>query len=291
MIENNFKESQNAILKIQAPDSKGIISKITGFLAKRGGNILELEQFVDRERNMLFMRVVWDLASFSIALDRFQSEFDLETGEFDIKWELTVGAIKDNLAIFVSQELHCLAEVLTLVQLGSLPFNVKAIISNHVAAKKLANQFEIPFYHFSFDNSTREEVEAKQLKVLEELNINLISLARYMRILSKEFIDQYRLKIINIHHSFLPAFAGAAPYRQAYSKGVKIIGATAHFATENLDEGPIIAQDVAKVNHVYSVDALIDIGKTIEKSVLTTSLKKYGERKIMVYGSRTVVFR
>ncbi len=279
-----------AILRIECPDKQGIVHEITEFLVNNNGNILELEQFVDQRTARFFMRVVWDMTGFGIPLEKFDIAFAETANGLSAKYWINSSAKKDRLALFASKELHCLGETLMQSFLGNLPVEIPVIISNHETAGNLAEKFGVKFFHIPTDGREKEEYEKEQLRILEEQRIDFIGLARYMRILSANFVRRYHDRIINIHHSFLPAFVGANPYRQAYEKGVKIIGATAHFVTEELDQGAIIAQDITPAHHGYSVDRLRQVGQETEKKVFSFALKKYAKRKIIRIGNRTIVF-
>jgi formyltetrahydrofolate deformylase len=279
-----------AILRIECPDKQGIVHEITGFIVNNKGNILELEQFVDQRTSRFFMRVVWDMTGFGIPFEEFEAAFAETSDGLKAKYWINSSARKDRLALFVSKELHCLGETLMQSFLGNLPVEIPVIIGNHEKAGGLAEKFGVKFFHIPTEGREREECEQEQLRILEEQRIDFIGLARYMRILSKNFVRRYEDRIINIHHSFLPAFVGANPYRQAYDRGVKIIGATAHFVTEELDRGAIIAQDVMPVHHGYSVERLRQVGQETEKKVFSFALKKYAKRKIIRIGNRTIVF-
>jgi len=280
------------ILLLQCPDAKGIVHDVTGFILRNGGNILELEQFVDQQNNGFFMRVVWDADGFGVSYEDFDDAFSGIAIDLNITYELFQTEKQDRLALFCSKSLHCLTEVLLQQYLGNLPVKIALIVSNSLEAADVALKFAIPFEYtpMNSDNSNKGQVEEKQLGLLDDYRIDVIGLARYMRILSKGFVAHHPNSIINIHHSFLPAFIGRNPYTQAYERGVKIIGATSHFVTADLDQGPIIAQDIKHVHHGYSAELLQKTGQEIEKKVFVTALKKYLERKIIIYGNRTVVF-
>ena len=281
---------KKAILRIHCPDREGLVHEITGFIAQHNGNILELEQFVDQKSSVFFMRVVWDMTGFRIPIVDFGSSFLLMQKELRATYWINDSEKKDGMAVFVSKEMHCLAELLIQQHMGNLPVDIKIIISNHEHGRELVEKFGIEFVHTDGVNREPEEVEKEQLDHLSRHKINVIALARYMRILTGDFVNLYPDRIINVHHSFLPAFAGANPYRQAYERGVKIIGATSHFVTKDLDQGPIIAQDTRDVHHGYSVNLLKKVGQDIEKKVFIQALQKYAERKIIRHGNKTIVF-
>ncbi len=283
-------EKREAILRIRCPDAKGIIHKITGFILGNNGNILELEQFVDQNENEFFMRVVWDMAGFNFPLSDFNAAFSEMQKELSATYWIDDPGIKGRMAVFVSRELHCLAEALSQRYMGNLWLEIPAVISNHEEAREITEKFDIEFIHIPTKGADMKEVEKKQLDILESRKVDFIGLARYMRILSANFVERYRDRIINIHHSFLPAFAGADPYKQAHDRGVKIIGATAHFVSEKLDQGPIIAQGTKEVHHGYSVGLLRQIGQEVEKKVFIQALQKYIQRKIIRHRNKTVIF-
>jgi formyltetrahydrofolate deformylase len=281
---------KKAILRIQCPDREGLIHEITGFIARHNGNVLELEQFVDQNNSVFFMRVVWDMTGFMIPFSDFGSSFLLIQRQLNATYWINDSDKKDRMAVFVSKELHCLGELLLQWHMGNLPVDIPLIIGNHENGRGLAKKFGIEFVHTPADGRERSEVEKLQLGHLARHKIDLIALARYMRIFTGEFVNQYPDRIINVHHSFLPAFAGTDPYRQAYDRGVKIIGATSHFVTRELDQGPIIAQDTTEIHHGYSVALLRKVGQEIEKKVFIKAIQKHLERKIIRHGNRTIVF-
>lgn len=278
------------VLRIKCPDRKGIVHEVTGFVAGLGGNIVELEQFVAQNEQEFFMRLVWNADGFEVPLSGFDAAFKSIQKKLGATYWIDASNIKDRMALFVSRELHCMAEVLSQFYLGNLPVDIPVIIGNHESARELAEKFQITFVHTPTKNMDGKGVEKTQSDILAGHKINLIGLARYMRILSGDFIEKYPDGIINIHHSFLPAFHGANPYKQAYERGVKIIGATAHFVTEKLDQGPIIAQDTREIHHGYSTELLRRTGQEVEKKVFIQALQKQLQRKIIIYGNKTVVF-
>lgn len=281
---------KKAILRIQCPDRKGLVYKITGFIMGHNGNILELEQFVDQGANEFFMRIVWDMSDFQIPFGDFDSAFSKIRNELSATYWINDSDKRDRMALFVSRELHCLAEVLLQWSIGNLSVEIPIIISNCENAGDFAGKFGVEFIYTQTEGLERKEVEKTQLDHLSRYNVDFIGLARYMRILTGDFVNRYADRIINIHHSFLPAFVGASPYKQAYDRGVKIIGATSHFVTEELDKGAIIAQDTKAVHHGYSIDLLRKVGQEIEKRVFLQALQKYIERKIIRNKNRTIVF-
>lgn len=285
-----MKQQQTAILKLIAPDQKGIVLKIADFLYNRGANIIHADQHRDDGKNLFFMRVEWDLKEFSLPLAHFHHAFAPIANAFCMRWQLSDSRDRQNIAIFVSKESHCLADLLYQIQSGSIRCHVSAIITNHEDAMPLANFYQIPFYYFPITRDNQTLQEEKELALLQELNVKTIVLARYMRILSPQFVAHYPEQIINIHHSFLPAFSGAKPYQQAHERGVKLIGATSHYVTAILDDGPIIEQDVIRISHRDQVEDLKQKGKDLEKTVLSRALRWHLEDRILCYDNKTVIF-
>ncbi|GAA4896714.1 formyltetrahydrofolate deformylase [Flaviramulus aquimarinus] len=276
---------------IHCKDRSKIIASVTNFIAKRGGNIVYIDQHVDREQNIFFMRLESEFASESFSTETFKITFKSDLADkFEMKWRIYSSEKKPKMALFISKYDHCLYDLLGRYNSGELNLEIPFIISNHLDLKSIADNFKIPFYHIPVTKNTKEEAENKQLELLEKHQIDFIVLARYMQIVSGKLIDKYTNKIINIHHSFLPAFVGAKPYHSAYKRGVKIIGATSHYVTEALDAGPIIEQDVARVTHTHSIQDLIAKGRDLEKIVLANAVKLHANRKVMVYNNKTVIF-
>lgn len=276
---------------IHCKDRKNIIASITNFIAEKEGNIVYIDQHVDREQNIFFMRLESEFTTNDFSTDAFKNAFETQLAtKFEMKWRIHSSAIKPKMALFVSKYDHCLYDLLGRYNSGELNLEIPFIISNHTDLKHIADSFKIPFYHIPVTKDTKLEAENKQLQLLEKYKIDFIVLARYMQIVSEKLIDKYPNKIINIHHSFLPAFVGAKPYHSAYKRGVKIIGATSHYVTEELDAGPIIEQDVAHVSHTYTIDDLIARGRDLEKIVLSNAVKLHTNRKVMVYNNKTVIF-
>lgn len=277
------------IIQIHCKDQSGIIASVTNFIAKHNGNIVYIDQHVDREQDIFFMRTETEFETFS--MEDFKSKFKNELANtFEMKWGIYNAEDKPKMAIFVSKYDHCLYDILGRYRSGELHCELPLIISNHLDLKPTADYFNIPFYHIPVTKDAKEDAESKQLQLLEKYNVDFIVLARYMQIISGKFIERFKDKIINIHHSFLPAFAGAKPYHSAFKRGVKIIGATSHYITEELDAGPIIEQDVALVSHTYSIKDLITKGRDLEKIVLATAIKHHINRKVMVYNNKTIIF-
>ena len=280
----------HAILLISCPDRKGITATVTNFIYQHGGNILHSDQHIDEQTNTFFMRVEWSLKGFDIPGERIEGHLQAIARRFDMKWELCFTDRPLRVAIFVSKHLHCLYDLLYRKKAGHFSCAIPLIVSNHPDAKSIAREFGIPFHALPVTPKNKSIQEAKEIKLLEKEKIDLIVLARYHQILSARFVNKYRQKIINIHHSFLPAFAGKSPYRQAYQKGVKIIGATSHYVTERLDEGPIIEQDTVRISHRDSLNDLVRKGEDLEKAVLNRAVRWHLERKILCYGNKTVIF-
>jgi formyltetrahydrofolate deformylase len=282
---------QKVTLLIHCKDQKGIIAAVTNFIVKVEGNITYLDQHVDVEQNVFFMRLESELTNPSIALESIKSDFQQTIAhDFTMSWDLYNKEVKPKMALFVSKYNHCLYDILGRYSAGELSVEIPLIISNHLDLKPIADQFNIPFYHVPFTKDNKEEGEKKQIELLKKFEINFIVLARYMQIITPKLISLYENKIINIHHSFLPAFPGAKPYHSAFKRGVKIIGATSHYVTAELDEGPIIEQDIARVSHINSVEDFIMKGRDLERLVLARAIKLHSDRKVMVYSNKTVVF-
>ncbi len=281
---------ETAILLISCPDRKGILAEITGFIAKNGGNILHADQHIDSQSSTFFMRIEWDLNDFLLPKDKIEEAFKPIAEKFSMDYQFHFSSEVKNVAIFVSRYDHCLYDLLYRFKAGELPGNLKLVISNHTDLKPVVEMFGIPFYHFPKNRENKPSVEEKEIELLEREGIDLVVLARYMQILSDRFVNRFRNRIINIHHSFLPAFVGAKPYHRAYQRGVKIIGATSHYVTEELDQGPIIEQDVVRVSHRDSVEDMIRKGRDLEKVVLSRAVKWHLENKILVYDNKTVIF-
>lgn len=285
------KNKSTAILLIHCPDQKGLLALVTEFINTNNGNILYLDQHVDREEKVFYMRVEWDLENFEIPKEKIADYFETLIGnKHNMTFELHFSEEKLRMAIFVSKMSHCLFDMLSRYTAGEWNVEIPLIISNHPDMADVAKRFDIPYYVFPITKDNKDKLEPKEIALLEEHKIDFIVLARYMQIISDDFILHYPNRIINIHHSFLPAFVGAKPYHAAYERGVKIIGATSHYVTTELDAGPIIKQDVARISHKNTVNDLIAKGRDLEKIVLSKAVNKHIERKILVYNNRTVVF-
>lgn len=286
--ENN---SNSAILLIHCPDGPGILAAVTEFINQHNGNILYLDQYVNRVDKIFFMRVEWDLEKFQIPREKIEDYFQTLLGlRFNMEFSLYFSDIKPRMAIFVSKMSHCLYDMLARYTAGEWDVEIPLIISNHEAMKPVADRFGIPFYCFPITKENKEEQEVRELQLLEENGVDFCVLARYMQVISPKFIAKYTNTIINIHHSFLPAFVGAKPYHAAHERGVKLIGATSHYVTTELDGGPIIHQDVTHISHKDTVEMLIAKGRDLEKIVLSKAVEKHIAHKILTYKNRTVVF-
>ena len=278
-------------LVIQCPDQKGIIAEVTQFIYSHKGNILYIDQYVDRENQAFFMRLESEFNGDLQAIEQFQQPFsDGPAEKHQMTWSLYPQEKKPRMALFVSKYDHCLYDLLGRFKSGELEVEIPFILSNHPDLQPIAESFGIPFYHIPITKDTKAQAEEQQLELLKQHNVSFIVLARYMQIVSPKLINEYPNNIINIHHSFLPAFPGAKPYHSAFERGVKIIGATSHYVTEELDAGPIIEQDVAHVSHTHSVSQLVAKGRDLEKIVLARAVKNHIAHKVMVYGNKTIVF-
>jgi formyltetrahydrofolate deformylase len=279
-----------ARMLVSCPDGPGIVAAVSRFLYEHGANIVQSDQYtMDPSGGMFFMRVEFDLPNLSSAQPQLEQDFVAVAEQFRMEWTISAVSRKKKLAIFVSKEDHCLVELLWQWQAGDLDADIALVVSNHLDMKEYVESFGIPYHHIPVTADTKPEAERRQLEVIGA-DIDVIILARYMQIISPKFIEYYRNRIINIHHSFLPAFVGGKPYAQAYNRGVKIIGATAHYVTEELDGGPIIEQDVQRVSHGDDVNELKRIGRTIERVVLARAVKWHVEDRILVHENKTVVF-
>ncbi len=281
---------QKITILIHCKDQKGIIAAVTAFIAKVEGNITYIDQHVDVEQNVFFMRLECEFTNHG-NIENIKEEFSKTiAADFNMSWDLYNQEQKPKMALFVSKYDHCLFDILGRYSADELGVEIPMIISNHNDLRSIAERFDIPFHYVPFTKDNKEEGEARQIELLKRYQINFIVLARYMQIVTPKVISLYENKIINIHHSFLPAFPGAKPYHSAFKRGVKIIGATSHYVTEELDEGPIIEQDIARVSHIHSVEDFIMKGRDLERIVLARAIKLHAERKTMVYSNKTVVF-
>lgn len=283
--------NNTAILLMTCPDQKGLVAVVTDFLHRNNGNIITLDQHVDQEENQFFMRIEWDLEGFDIPQEKIDDYFGTLIGKkHKMKWSLHFTNRQPRMSIFVTKMSHCLYDILQRYKSGEWQAEIPVIISNHKSLAGLAQRFDIPFEYMPITKDNKKDQENRQIELVKELEVDFIVLARYMQILTDDFIREFPNKIINIHHSFLPAFKGARPYHSAYQRGVKIIGATSHYVTADLDEGPIIAQDVRMVSHKDSVKDMIRKGKDMEKVVLSQAIWLELQHKILPYKNRTIVF-
>ena len=282
---------QKITILIHCEDQKAIIASVTNYIAAIEGNIIYLDQHVDANENVFFMRLECEFSTQNWDLELIKKDFQTNLADkFNMSWEIYTQEYKPRMTLFISKYDHCLYDILGRYSAGELPLEIPLIISNHEDLKGVAERFGIPFHHVPFNKNIKEEGEKQQIALLKEYNINFIVLARYMQIITPKLIELYKNKIINIHHSFLPAFPGAKPYHSAFARGVKIIGATSHYVTEELDEGPIIEQDITRVSHSHSIEDFIVKGRDLERSVLARAIKLHAERKTMVYNNKTVIF-
>ena len=280
----------SAILLIHSPDRKGLVAEISTFLYRRGANILHADQHRDDELGLFFMRIEWDLTDFALDEGAFAREFEAIAAPLRLEWRVEYSRDLPKVALFVSRYQHCLADLLHRHGTGELACTIPLIISNHPDAEALARFYGVRFVHTPVGEGQRLRVEQDQLKLLQDSGVDTIVLARYMQILSPAFVERYPGHIINVHHSFLPAFSGARPYQAAFERGVKLIGATAHYVTEVLDDGPIIEQDVTRVSHRDSLADLIQKGRDVERLVLSRAVRWHLDRRILMYANKTVIF-
>src|SRR5262245_17456168 len=281
---------KTGILLIDCPDRKGIVAAVAEFLYRHDANILHADQHQDAQRGLFLMRVEWDLAGFALGLDDFAGQFAPLAERFAMRWRLERSDRPHRVALFVSKYDHCLVDLLYLHQSGELACDVPLVISNHPDVQRWTDFYGVPFFHVPVAADSKVEAERRQLALLEEHRVDLVVLARYMQVLSGDFTARYPYRIINVHHSFLPSFSGARPYHRAFERGVKLIGATSHYATADLDEGPIIEQDVVRVSHRDGLEDLIQKGRDLEKVVLARAVRWHLDHGVLVYDRKTVVF-
>ncbi len=282
---------QKIIILIHCEDQKGIIAAVTDFIVKVEGNITYIDQHVDFEQNVFFMRLECELTNPNSNLTAIKDVFEQSIAkDFNMAWEIHPKEKKLKMALFVSKYDHCLFDVLGRYSAGEFNIEIPLIVSNHEDLRAVANRFDIPFHYIPFTKDIKEEGEKQQIELLQKYDVDFVVLARYMQIITPNLIALYKNKIINIHHSFLPAFPGAKPYHSAFKRGVKIIGATSHYVTEQLDEGPILEQDITRVSHINSIDDFIMKGRDLERIVLARAIKLHSESKTMVYDNKTIVF-
>lgn len=291
LLQGGFVNMSNtATLLLTCPDQKGLVADISKFIFENNGNIVHADQYTDSDARTFFMRMEWEKKGFQIPFKEFPLAFDSLIKKYQLQWSLHESERLPRIAIFVSRQGHCLYDLLSRYQDQEFPAEILLIISNHNDMEKAAKSFQIPFFCFHVTKENKIEQEQKELELLKQHNIDLVVLARYMQVISGNFIQYYPHRIINIHHSFLPAFIGGKPYHQAYQRGVKIIGATSHYVTEELDEGPIIEQDVIRVSHRDTVPDLIRKGRDLEKVVLARAIRIHLQHRVMVHGNKTIVF-
>jgi formyltetrahydrofolate deformylase len=279
-----------ATLLVSCGDRTGLVAALSEFVFQYGGNILDADQHAEVETGLFFMRLVWDLAGFKLARPQIQSALEMLATRFQLTWELTYSDVRPRVAVFASRSPHCLYDLLLAHQLGELGGDLVAVVSNHDDLRPVAGHFGVRFEHVPIAAGDKPLAEVAAQRLLGELAVDLVVLARYMQVLTPEFVAKWPARIINIHHSFLPAFVGAKPYHQAKERGVKVIGATAHYVTSDLDQGPIIDQDVCRVSHRDDVDELVRKGSELERRVLTHAVRLHLERRVLVSGNRTIVF-
>jgi len=280
----------HAVMLISSPDQRGITAAVTGFIYENNGNIVHADQHIDEQSGTFFMRIEWSLDGFELAKKDITEKFIPIVNKFQMNWDLSFGDDRPRLAIFVSRPLHCLHDLLYRHRDGQLNCDIPLIISNHSDAKGVADYYGIKYHEIPVTPENKRDQEAKAKDLLVKAEVDLIVLARYHQIFTEDFVSAYHNRIINIHHSFLPAFAGKNPYLQAFNKGVKIIGATSHFVTAALDEGPIIGQDTVRVSHRDALNDLVRKGEDLEKIVLSRAVRLALEKKILNYGNKTVIF-
>ena len=282
---------KTAKLLLHCPDKPGILAEVTDFITVNKGNIIYLDQYVDHVENIFFMRIEWELKDFLVPQEKIEDYFaTLYAQKYEMNFRLYFSDTKPRMAIFVSKMSHCLFDLLARYTAGEWNVQIPLIISNHPDLQHVAERFGIPFHLFPITKETKEEQEKKEMELLAKHKITFIVLARYMQVISEQMINAYPNRIINIHHSFLPAFVGAKPYHAAFERGVKIIGATSHYVTTELDAGPIIEQDVVRITHKDTVQDLVNKGKDLEKIVLSRAVQKHIERKVLAYKNKTVIF-
>jgi formyltetrahydrofolate deformylase len=283
--------ANSAILLVSCPDQKGIEASIADFIFRANGNILHADEHQDREQNLFLMRVEWDLDGFAIDMREFAAAFQAVAGRFRMQWRVALSTSRSRIAILVSKYMHCLVDLLYRHETGELACEIPLLIANHRDAQRWADFYKIPLHVIPVTNETKLEAERQQIRLLREHEVDLVVLARYMQVLSPQFIAAYPAhRIINIHHSFLPAFVGGHPHQRAFERGVKLIGATSHYVTEALDDGPIIEQDVVRISHRDTLEDLIQKGRDLERAVLSRAVRWHIENRILLYGKKTVIF-
>ena len=284
-------KEEAAQLLLYCPDKQGILAEVTDFITVNKGNIIYLDQYVDHAENVFFMRISWDLDGFLIPKEKIEDYFNtLYAQKYQMTFRLYFSGTKPKMAIFVSKMSHCLYDMLARYTAGEWNVEIPLIISNHPELEHIGRRFDIPCYVFPINKENKEEQERAEMELLAKHQVNFIVLARYMQIISERMIEAFPNRIINIHHSFLPAFIGAKPYHAAFERGVKIIGATSHYVTTELDAGPIIEQEIVRITHKDTIADLVNKGKDLEKIVLSRAVQKHIERKVLVYKNKTVIF-
>jgi formyltetrahydrofolate deformylase len=283
-------DAATATLLVSCRDRTGLVAALSDFVYRHNGNIVDADQHAESDSGHFFMRLVWEMANFSLGRSALETAVSQLAERFSLRWEMTFSDVRPRVAVFVSKVPHCLYDLLLCHQLGEIRGDIVSVISNHESLATVCSHFDVPFKHFPMDPNDKAGSEARQLAFLDELKVDLVVLARYMQILSPAFVDRWPGRIINIHHSFLPAFVGARPYHQARERGVKVIGATAHYVTSELDQGPIIEQDVCRVSHRDGVDDLVRKGRELERQVLTRAVRMHLERRVLIHQNRTIVF-
>ncbi|MEQ6120379.1 formyltetrahydrofolate deformylase [Reichenbachiella sp. MALMAid0571] len=287
----NTDKNTQATLLLSGPDQVGLVSRISNFVFENGGNIINLHEHVDPIEKIFSVRVSWEMRKFKIPAQDVEEFFAPIAESMNAQWQIRFSGNHSRVAIFVSKYDHCLLEILWRHKNGEYPIDIPLVISNHADLKPLADQYGIPYFIFPITKENKKEQEEKELSLLREHNIDTLVLARYMQVLSEDFVSHYPNNIINIHHSFLPAFIGGNPYKQAYERGVKIIGATSHFVTKDIDEGPIIEQDITRISHRDTTRDLIRKGRDLERMVLAKAIHYYAENRILMQGKKTIIFQ
>jgi len=283
-------QASTATLLVSCRDRTGLVASLSDFVFRQGGNIVDADQHAERDSGFFFMRLVWELTGFALDRPALAEALSALAGRFDLSWELTYSDARPKVAVFVSRMPHCLYDLLLSHQLGELGGDIVTVVSNHDELASVCEHFDVPFRRIPVPADGKAEAEQQQLTLLDELGVGLVVLARYMQILSPAFVARWQGRIINIHHSFLPAFVGARPYHQARDRGVKVIGATAHYVTSELDQGPIIEQDVCRVSHRDEIDDLVRKGRELERQTLTRAVRMHLQRRVLTHQNRTIVF-
>jgi formyltetrahydrofolate deformylase len=285
-----MEKELTATLLFSCPDRKGLVARISQFFYEHNGNIIDLDEHVEPAEHLFFLRVAWNMKDFTVAPENLHGVFRPIAEEYKAQWFIRFSSSRRRMALFVSQYNHCLQEILWRHDRGEYDADIACIVSNHPDLKYLADRYHIPFYLFPVMPANKKMQEKHELELLKKENVDTVILARYMQVLSPEFVEQFPNRIINIHHSFLPAFAGSNPYKQAYERGVKIVGATSHYVTDDLDEGPIIEQDVIRISHKDTMEDLLRKGRDLERLVLARAIRLHLEDRVLVHGRKTVVF-